>query len=254
MTMKACEVCGTPFESYNGVGKYCSRGCARDAYNARRRPLRSHPHRPRQVFHIKCRWCGTAFETDHNRRRYCNDECMVADRKRRGRLAYVSPPSRRVECAICGGSFEAVLRRRYCSQECSTEAERRRQRDQPLVIECLGCGKTFETPWPAQNYCSKSCRPPPPETMGYKKYFKTIRSRIIQRDGGRCQICHEVRPRPLVHHIVPRPVGSDHPDNLITLCRGCHHRLNINGIETCPGHDRVASFPHAYRGGSGVAP
>jgi 5-methylcytosine-specific restriction endonuclease McrA len=25
-----------------------------------------------------------------------------------------------------------------------------------------------------------------------------------------------------IHHITPRPYGSDHPKNLMTLCKECH--------------------------------
>lgn len=57
---------------------------------------------------------------------------------------------------------------------------------------------------------------------------------VKRRDNYTCQIskianktCKGYYPPPFtkllhVHHIVPLPKGSNHPNNLITLCRECH--------------------------------
>jgi len=56
--------------------------------------------------------------------------------------------------------------------------------------------------------------------------WKRIRMVILCRDDWRCQDCG-IRKRLTIHHIVPRTQGgSDHPDNLVTLCRTCHDAIH----------------------------
>ena len=53
-----------------------------------------------------------------------------------------------------------------------------------------------------------------------------IRHCIYYRDAGKCRGCGVDFPISWeVHHIVPRHLGgSDHPHNLVLLCRDCHVR------------------------------
>ena len=52
--------------------------------------------------------------------------------------------------------------------------------------------------------------------------WKRIRAAILRRDKYTCQDCGGGSVLE-VHHIVPvREGGSDHPDNLTTLCVDCH--------------------------------
>jgi 5-methylcytosine-specific restriction endonuclease McrA len=47
---------------------------------------------------------------------------------------------------------------------------------------------------------------------------------IMQRDGGRCRGCGGDQFLEM-HHIVPvLEFGSNDDDNLLILCRECHHR------------------------------
>jgi hypothetical protein len=49
-----------------------------------------------------------------------------------------------------------------------------------------------------------------------------VRVEICERDSWQCAIC-SVRRGLSVHHIVPRSrLGPQWPENLITLCLGCH--------------------------------
>lgn len=63
--------------------------------------------------------------------------------------------------------------------------------------------------------------------------WNELRKKIIIRDKYVCQAC-QVRKRKselTVHHIVPRDCqGSDHPDNLITLCSPCHDYVEAKGF------------------------
>jgi len=64
-----------------------------------------------------------------------------------------------------------------------------------------------------------------------------IRREVYERDGWLCQECgirclntrdSKKHPKRKIqcHHVVPRRLGGpDHPDNLITLCMSCHHRI-----------------------------
>lgn len=71
--------------------------------------------------------------------------------------------------------------------------------------------------------------------MSIEKYSPDrdrLRERVYERDEHRCQHCgRHSRPRGSaelhIRHVVPRPRGgSDHPRNLLTLCRKCDDRIH----------------------------
>jgi len=52
--------------------------------------------------------------------------------------------------------------------------------------------------------------------------YKDLCRQVLQRDGWRCQNCGAMESLQ-VHHIRWRShLGHDVPENLITLCAGCH--------------------------------
>lgn len=64
--------------------------------------------------------------------------------------------------------------------------------------------------------------------------WRLQRKKVLSRDACECQFCgmaestHKtIHSQGLdIHHIIPENEGgSDHPENLITLCRGCHSQL-----------------------------
>lgn len=63
---------------------------------------------------------------------------------------------------------------------------------------------------------------------GYPKEFFSIRDKIKERDGHQCQLCG-VGEGILVHHIDydKKNCGEE---NLITLCRKCHCKLNYDNV------------------------
>ena len=66
---------------------------------------------------------------------------------------------------------------------------------------------------------------------GPMKDFFHVREYVIYRDGHKCQVCGASGNIPLeVHHIIPRPKGSDAPDNLITVCPNCHDGIHDGEI------------------------
>lgn len=57
---------------------------------------------------------------------------------------------------------------------------------------------------------------------GSTRVWRVIRQRILIRDGYTCQLCG-AEGADSVDHIVPRRLGgTDHDDNLQTLCRRCN--------------------------------
>ena len=62
----------------------------------------------------------------------------------------------------------------------------------------------------------------PPLAGDLPRDWRRLRLYIFNRDGYRCVQCGR-RGRLECDHIEPREAGgSDHPDNLQTLCRRCH--------------------------------
>ena len=60
------------------------------------------------------------------------------------------------------------------------------------------------------------------KTRADRTHWESVREYVLQRDGYRCQECHGTQDLH-VHHVIPKSDGGpDTPDNLITLCSGCH--------------------------------
>jgi 5-methylcytosine-specific restriction endonuclease McrA len=58
------------------------------------------------------------------------------------------------------------------------------------------------------------------------KEYAIVRTRVLERDGWRCQECGSMEGLE-VHHIKPRShLGVDVMQNLITFCVGCHGRCH----------------------------
>lgn len=59
-------------------------------------------------------------------------------------------------------------------------------------------------------------------------YQSEIRKKVLERDDYTCQVCGFVKTSGLhVHHILKRAEGgTDHLDNLITVCPSCHNKAD----------------------------
>jgi len=56
--------------------------------------------------------------------------------------------------------------------------------------------------------------------------------KILRRDSFKCQMCGNGENLS-IHHIIPRAEGgSDHPRNLITLCKNCHDNADVEEIRS----------------------
>jgi ATP-dependent DNA helicase RecQ len=68
-------------------------------------------------------------------------------------------------------------------------------------------------------------------TAAIEQRWREVRAIVLARDEGRCKGCGELCPagEADVHHLVPRAAGGvDAPENLITLCDGCHAARHPN--------------------------
>ena len=61
--------------------------------------------------------------------------------------------------------------------------------------------------------------------------WKLLRDSVVNRDRYTCQECgyrkgNKERRQLNVHHVIPRKEGgADHPENLVTLCKRCHGKM-----------------------------
>jgi len=67
------------------------------------------------------------------------------------------------------------------------------------------------------------------EKLAQIDYWSKIRERILKRDKFTCQICqNRAKSKLHIHHILKRVSGgTDHYDNLITVCPKCHKNADI---------------------------
>lgn len=63
--------------------------------------------------------------------------------------------------------------------------------------------------------------------------FSNVREYVLFRDDHTCQHCKgKSKDKVLnVHHIESRKTGGNAPDNLIVLCKTCHHKIHQNNLE-----------------------
>ena len=57
-------------------------------------------------------------------------------------------------------------------------------------------------------------------------HWSKIRQKVLDRDNHTCQRCNTKIDKFHIHHILPKRLdGSDHYDNLITVCAKCHRKV-----------------------------
>jgi 5-methylcytosine-specific restriction endonuclease McrA len=131
-------------------------------------------------------------------------------------------------CIECGSIF-TMKARRVCSQSCRDAramawvAIHRPPRAR-RVETCPHCGLMFETAKPMQRHCSSQCgnraRHSRRRAVEAGAYVEDVwRSRVYERDGYVCQLCHkpvkmgQVVPHPkapTLDHVLPLSAGGTH--------------------------------------------
>lgn len=154
-------------------------------------------------------------------------------------------PTMALTCEHCGVPFRARQRadkpRRYCSRPCRDAAQTTR-----VTLACRQCGGSFERKAYQQDrsqergpFCSIRChaewqrlhvraeaspswRPPARESQ----VWAANRLVVLERDGRRCVRCGSTHYLHVHHreHWNPDDPATHEPDNLETLCAGCHRR------------------------------
>lgn len=68
---------------------------------------------------------------------------------------------------------------------------------------------------------------PEPPYRTYREYlrhpkFREVRSQVMQRAGGICEVCHQARATEVHHLRYPKWGTFDVPENLVAICHPCH--------------------------------
>lgn len=68
-------------------------------------------------------------------------------------------------------------------------------------------------------------------SLDYPENWNRLRHMVFDRDNYTCQRCGRRTWKPQCHHIKPVKMGgSNHPDNLITVCALCHEEIHKDYI------------------------
>lgn len=175
------------------------------------------PCRPSLCLREHRRWVDEGREGPRPRYSYCAEEtCDSCEHRAWDHSTYLEVAHSRAvladRCVQCGGRHRLLIEMLRC--------EVTRQID--LAFE-EGEG------WSPEGCSHQLLGEHIPEGLR-RSAWKTVRERVIARDGRRCQDCRKdlsAVPNWLteVHHVVPKiQGGSDHPRNLKTLCAMCHRR------------------------------
>lgn len=201
-----------------------------------------------------CEFCGEEYERQQSNKgggSYCSQECYKKDDRERVL----------VTCAECGSDVEkwpseVSDTENFCSRQCKGHHDRADPNTQ-----CSWCEAPIHKPQSKLEnhedvYCSSDCRDKHMMTDKHPRWregkyniyvsgWGSSRKEALQRDQYRCQSCgmndadhREEYGRQLdVHHIQPirtfdEPSNAHTLDNLITLCRLCHSKIENESKRT----------------------
>jgi len=162
-----------------------------------------------------CTRCGECFYDENAERKRCED-CKDLTGKTNPNWSGSKEIS---ECRNCGEAFEF-----YPSNK--------------KGLYCPSCVSNGEVRWGEDNL-------EPFEGDGESEYgseWRRISSKVRRRDNHTCQMCgvaqeeYRLEQALDVHHIKPirefnNPKDAHTLDNLVTLCRKCHHEVEVRGKE-----------------------
>jgi hypothetical protein len=198
-----------------------------------------------------CPTCGKGFDTEQGKKTHHAHQHGVSIAKEEK------------ECEECGEVFESYSyrNRKFCSRKClgkyTTGEGADNQNWKPdIVLSCEMCGEDFEVPPKRQEearFCSYNCAnewkskeykgenhhrwKDSVDRLYYGRKWEDIRENVIERDNSKCQACGSGDDIS-IHHITPFRDFDDiekanSMENLISLCRSCHTRVEFDKIE-CP--------------------
>lgn len=213
---------------------------------------------------VDCEWCGEAltrrrWRVESYDNQFCDGDCHAEYRSAKIRGESHPRYEDKVErdCRACGETFKIYPYRKksakFCSHECHGEWKTKTGTEE---VECESCGDRVKkhkrmVERADHHFCSKSCYgewaaanrngTDHPLWDGGGSVTTTIRTLINESSWNRiatdnrtdeCYMCgvsgEEYGLTLNVHHIIPVMFGgSNHPDNLMTLCKSCHRTVEI---------------------------
>jgi len=211
----------------------------------------------------QCKGCGTWFYDPKSRQKFC-DECNPNGGEHNGNWKGAKETT---TCERCSSSFKyypSDKRGVYCP-DCVTDSDEFlgdsfTKEAKKVTKECDQCGKTMNVLQSKLDrghgrFCSRDClgdwlsenvvgeqhhRWKEGETS-YTGDWWRIRDEARERDNHECQVCGATRQengqRLDVHHIRPvrdfdDPQNAHRLDNVVTLCRSCHRKVEAGSVPT----------------------
>lgn len=240
----ACLTCGGIFVKKSANQKFCDPDCYMVSERQKEK-ARAHA-RMRQY---ECSWCGTTVSRKHGKKRYfCGRRCQMAYKVcvTDGIAALEWP--RKQPCISCGVPYPTRSKTANARcPDCTAIYLESLKIDQP----CQDCGEIV-CARPGLKRCGVCKKRRYRRKRKRKDDNRHLRRRayIVDRDGGRCQVCrcqvvwgNPLHPRAgEIDHIIPRSLwpagepGKNDPSNLRLLCRTCNAQKS-NG--TAPGGDQL---------------
>ena len=135
-----------------------------------------------------------------------------------------------ISCLYCGKKFESPKsdRRKFCSMKCKNK----------VIKPMLGRRLSSEHKRKFLEGRDKFYREHPERTptwnggssyIPYGKYFRPLREKIRIRDERKCALCSmKENGEKLACHHIDYDKSNYSQNNLISLCRSCHAKTNVN--------------------------
>lgn len=241
-----CEFCNKEFEVRNSrkdSARFCSYECTNEWKKSK--TGKNNPNYGNgKSKNVECDWCGkkvrkTKSQLENYDNHFCGEEC---NRKwqgsKTGRKNNRWKGKYNTECEKCNKEIEVSKYRkdtvRFCSQKCKGRYEGGNfEEGKENIIHHPKIKKKNMSNRPS--FAGKNN----PNWKGgvdnyYGENWEEMREKAMDRDDRQCVVCkrgkEEIGYEPDVHHIKPlrtfdSPEQANHLDNLITLCRSHHQKI-----------------------------
>lgn len=213
----------------------------------------------------QCTGCGSWFYDPQSRRKFC-DDCDANAGEHNGNWQSAKETT---DCKRCGSSFEFYPSDKcgvYCP-DCVADSDEflgdSYTKDAERVEkDCEQCGKPMTMlqskldrgngrfctreclgSWLSENVVGEQHHLWKEGETSYTGEWLDVRANARKRDGHECKVCGMTREqngqRLDVHHIRPvrdfeDPQDAHRLDNVVTLCRSCHGKVENGSIPTPP--------------------
>lgn len=94
-----------------------------------------------------CRLCGKEFTTKHGEAKYCGRECV----------AQALSKKQLIVCPVCGAEVLVRNGHQFCGSKCANTFRRKANYRERFSLNCIICGKQFNTVKANRQTCSAKC-------------------------------------------------------------------------------------------------